>query len=351
MNMNQIALVRATNIIPFDGVIKPLSNVPYLCKNSNDEFSFAISNLLRELGIRKSFDWSRIDDDEYNASYNQQLEAYLPYTSDYNSMILFSLNGICPDDYEHGFGNNIFSNKKCGIIEPLVSHIDQVISLVPTDTAIKGNVTLSPDAIILIEKQTYDSKLTSQEKEALNQLNVTVKTFEGSLKDAITQELQMSGRYIPETLSLSRSDGGYLPSETSEGQKQLIHQIATTYGKAQALFFHILTGKADDIDKLEDVKDELEKSWKVQDFYLENFLYELLVVMSAPKEILVKLPSNLHSRVYLQKICEYIKAFGIERYKQFLDTYNQLLEQKQQDGTLPTPSEIISDPSKSIKNR
>lgn len=73
MNMNQIALVRATNIIPFDGVIKPLSNVPYLCKNSNDEFSFAISNLLRELGIRKSFDWSRIDDDEYNASYNQQL--------------------------------------------------------------------------------------------------------------------------------------------------------------------------------------------------------------------------------------------------------------------------------------
>ena len=105
------------------------------------------------------------------------------------------------------------------------------------------------------------------------------------------------------------------------------------------------------IDKLEDVKDELEKSWKVQDFYLENFLYELLVAMSAPKEILAKLPSNLHSQLYLQKICEYIKAFGIERYKQFLDTYNQLLEQKQQDVTLPTPSEIISDPFKSIKNR
>lgn len=32
MNIENIALVRATNIIPFEGVIKPLSNEKYLCK-------------------------------------------------------------------------------------------------------------------------------------------------------------------------------------------------------------------------------------------------------------------------------------------------------------------------------
>ena len=30
MNVNNIALVRSTNIIPFDGIVRPVSEVPYL---------------------------------------------------------------------------------------------------------------------------------------------------------------------------------------------------------------------------------------------------------------------------------------------------------------------------------
>ena len=39
------------NVIPFDGVVRPLSNVPYLCKNIGLEFSARISDLLHELGV------------------------------------------------------------------------------------------------------------------------------------------------------------------------------------------------------------------------------------------------------------------------------------------------------------
>lgn len=86
--------------------------------------------------------------DNYVERSSKITKEYLPYVSDYNSMVLFSLNGLCPDDNEHGFGNNTFSNKNCVIIEPLEHHINETISLVPTDTAIKGDVYLSNDAII-----------------------------------------------------------------------------------------------------------------------------------------------------------------------------------------------------------
>ena len=77
-------------------------------------------------------------------------------------MVLFSLNGICPDDNENGFANNTFSNKRVGIIEPLSEHISEAVSLVPTDTAIKGDVVLSNQAVILIEESFYNSLNESQ---------------------------------------------------------------------------------------------------------------------------------------------------------------------------------------------
>ena len=84
----------------------------------------------------------------------------LPYNSDYNSMVLWSLNGLVPDDM-----NNTFSDKTCAIIDGLAEQIEQseMVSLVPTDTAIKGNVNLSNKATILIDKDRYET-LSLEEK-------------------------------------------------------------------------------------------------------------------------------------------------------------------------------------------
>ena len=345
MNIDNIAIVRATNVIPFDGVVRPLSNVPYLCKNIGLEFSARISDLLHELGVIPPMDQSRMFEEDYYdemvALSSKILKEYLPYVSDYNSMILFSLNGICPDDNEHGFANNTFSNKSVAIIAPLSEHIDQVISLVPTDTAIKGNVELSNNAIVLIEESVYES-LNDLQKALLHNNRFSIKTFTGSLKEAIRNELQNSGRYIPETLSLSASTGGFMPSDTSELQKECINNIASSYGLSQMKYFNLITSRDTSMPKYDEVCDEFDKAMEVQDFYTTAFLHELLVYANAPEDMINNISRNIHYKPFLLKVVEIIKALGIDRYKQFVDSYNKNLEEQQREMTLATPEDIVS---------
>lgn len=345
MNINNIAIVRATNIIPYDGVVRPLSNVPYLCKNIGLEFSAMISDLLRELGIIPPLDQSKMFEEDYYdkmvALSSKILKEYLPYVSDYNSMVLFSLNGICPDDNEHGFANNTFSNKKVAIIEPLSEHIDQVISLVPTDTAIKGDVVLSNSAIILIEESLYNS-LNETQKSLLHNNIFSIKTFTGSLKEAIRNELQNSGRYIPETLSLSASTGGFMQSDTSEMQKECINNIASYYGLSQMKYFNLITSRDTSIPKYDEVCDEFYNTIKVQDYYITMFLSNFLMYLNAPKDMINNISKNIHYKPFLLKVITIIKELGIDKYKQFVDSYNKKLEEHQKNMTLITPEDIIS---------
>lgn len=345
MNINNIAIVRATNVIPFDGVVRPLSNVPYLCKNIGLEFSARISDLLQELGVIPPMDQSRMFEEDYYdkmvALSSKILKEYLPYVSDYNSMVLFSLNGICPDDNEHGFANNTFSNKSVGVIEPLLEHIDQAISLVPTDTAIKGDVVLSNNAIILIEESLYNS-LSEIQKALLHNNTFTIKTFTGSLKDAIRNELQNSGRYIPETLSLSASTGGFMQSDTSEMQKECINNIANSYGLSQKKYFNLITSRDTSMPKYDEVCDEFDKAIKVQDYYITMFLSDFLMYVNAPEDMINNISKNIHYKPFLLKVITIIKELGIDKYKQFVDSYNKKLEEQQKNMTLTTPEDIIS---------
>ncbi len=348
MDINNIALVRATNIIPFDGIIKPISNSPYLTKNIGLEFSTRMSDFLHEIGIIPQLDESKMFDDNYYdemvALSSKILKEYLPYISDYNSFVLFSLNGLCPDDNEHGFGNNTFSNKKCAIIEPLSYHIEQAISLVPTDTALKGGVSLSNEAIILIEEETF-TNLSKEQKDMLSSLNLTVKTFNGSLKETVYNELKNSGQFIPEILSLSASTKGFVPSQTSEIQIELISKIAEYYGLSQKKYFNLITSKDENMPKYNEVCNEFNNMLIVQEYYMTMFLQKLLNVLNAPENMKINIRKNLYNRTYMNKVIELIKNYGIENYKRFLDEYNAQLEKCQREGTLILPKEIVGNNS------
>lgn len=345
MNIENIALVRATNIIPFEGVIRPLSNEKYLCKILGGEFQNAISDLLTKLGILPEQDYSKVfTDEDYYDNYIRECanitKEYIPYLSNYNSIVLFSLNGICPDDSEHGFGNNTFSNKKCAIIEPLKYHIDDVISLVPTDTSVKGDVLLSDEAIILIEEQTFYN-LSDEQKNKLSGLNV--KIFNGSLKDAVKSTLRQSGKYTAEDLSLSQRDGGVKDSITSNELKNCIENIIKEYNLSRLKYFNLLLAKNDEeVPKYDLIKDEYFNSIKVYEFYLEKFLTELLDFINAPSNIKESLHRNLHNKKYMDKVSLLISNFGIEKYKDFVDNYNKDLELQKENGSLLTPEEIIN---------
>lgn len=65
MDINNIAIVRTTNVIPFDGIVRPLSNVPYLCKNIGLKYSARLSDLLHELGVISPMDQSRMFEEDY----------------------------------------------------------------------------------------------------------------------------------------------------------------------------------------------------------------------------------------------------------------------------------------------
>ena len=344
MDLNNIALVRATNIIPFDGIIKCINNSLYLCKNIACEYSAIISDLLKESSIIPPLDYSKMSEEDYYDNYvkncNEILKEYLPFLSNYNSCVLFSLNGICPDDAEVGFGNNTFSDKKCAIIEPLADHISDVISLIPTDTAIKDDVVLSNEAIVLIDTNTYDN-LSLFEKNQLANLSLTVKLFSGNLKDAIKEELQKTNRFYPEDLTLSRKYQGYLPSKTSKEQIANIANIAKNYNLATIMYYNILTSNNNDIDKLDNLKDELDNAYFIQDYYLKIFLAELLIITNH-EELKEDLETNLHNPQFMLKIKNIIKAWGIANYYNFVNNYNKNLLEKQQMGTLLTPNAIIA---------
>jgi len=272
MNIKNLALVRATNIIPTNGIIVPISEAKYITKNRNEPFAIGITNLLKRNGLIRPIDFTKLDNEEYIEEKNNEITSitnnYIPYTSDYNSMLLFSLNGLVPDDKEIGFGNNTFSKRKCAIIDSLAPHIDKVISLNPTDTAIKGSIKLSSEGVILIEKNTYDN-LPIIEKSKLSRLNI--KIFEGTLKDAIKSYLTNSKKYTYNELTLSSSKGGYKDSPISEELKKVIKQIAKEKNISTAYHLNIILHNTEYNDKLKSVSEDYENIIRIRDYYKKQF--------------------------------------------------------------------------------
>lgn len=349
MNIENIAIVRATDIIPINGKIVPISEAKYIQKSKDTPLAEGIKSLLKREGLITPIDYSRLEDAQYMEEKNKEIASitskYIPYTSSYNSMVLFSLNGIVPDDKDAGFGNNTFSNKKCAIIDSLSSHIDDVISLNPTDTAIKGNVTLSNDGIILIEKNTYET-LSNIDKNNLSRFNV--KLFVGNLKDAVELYLKTSQRYSCEQLALSSSKGGYIDSPTSEELKVTIKRIAEEKQISTAYHLNILLHNTDNNDKLKSVENEHENILKIRQYYQNEFYKFLFSEMQVEEELQYCL-LNYNSDIYIEELCDIIQKFGLENYKRLCDKFNNTLENLKNSNYLPTPQQIIDSINKGMQ--
>jgi len=348
MNIENIAIVRATNVIPLDGIVLPVSEARYIKKSTNEPFANEMVRVLKRKGIIPPLDFDQMGNDEYMDQYNKQVAIiandYIPYTSDYNSMALFSLNGIVPDDKEAGFGNNTFSDKKCGVIDNLSAHIDNVVSLNPTDTAIKGKVELSNEAIILIEKETYE-KLSYDDKIKLSRYNV--RTFTGNLKDAIQITLTNSQKYTAETLVLSTSKGGYMESPTSEQLKATIKSIADERNISTAYHLNILLHNTENVESLKTVENEHENILKIKAYYQNEFYKFLFSEMSIEPDLQYYL-LNFPSDVYIEQLCDVISDFGIDNYKHICSKYNSTLEKLREKGILPTPQMLIESINKGM---
>ncbi len=339
MDIHNIALVRATNVIPFDGVVHPVKDVPFIKKETGTVFSGELFSLLRRKGVLNPIDWEAPEEERLLVEEkNKQIVAeYMPYTSMYNSMVLWSLNGLVPDD-----AFNAFSKKSCAIIDGLEEQMNQaeIVSMVPTDTAVKGTVALSKNAKILISKERYD-ELSQEQKEQLIGLDLTVDIFEGDLKTAIDTSLVESGRYTAENLGLVSEGGGYKESNTSKAVIDNINSIAKENNIPQVLHDKIFRGEIDGEAKLESVKGELEQCNIVSAFYKQaffEFIFSKMDINEGVKECALYFPD---SSKYIEDLCDEIGRIGIDRYKEILDEYNQSLERLRDTGKLPTPEQIV----------
>ena len=336
MDIENIAIVRATNIIPYDGIVRPVSEVPYLKKNTSTQFAFAISDLLRKNGIIPQISFT-ISDEERQAM-QETIKEYVPYMSEYNSMVLWAINGLVPDDSENGFGNNTFSNKKCVIIDGLKEQLElsNVVSLVPTDTAIKGITKLSNSAIILIEQNAYEA-MPEEQKQQMS--NLTIKTFTGDLRKAVEETLLETGRYTPERPILSRSSGGYIKSDTSEELIETINNIAKDKKLLQLFHLDIIFNA--NRKELGDLQNEFDNINIVDSYYQRQFFEFLCKKINANPELTNMLLKNPNNNIYIKQLCTLIDEYGIDNYKNLVNEYNQNLETMKKEGTLLTPQEIV----------
>lgn len=339
MDIHNIALVRATNVIPFDGTVHPVKDTPFIKKESGSVFAREMFSLLRRKGALKPIDWESPESERQAVEdHNKEIAAeYMPYTSMYNSMVLFSLNGLVPDD-----NATKFSEKSCAIIDGLEEQIDKadIVSMVPTDTAVKGTLTLSKNAKILIAKERYEG-LSQQEKLQLEQLDLTVNVFEGDLKTAVDSALVNSGRYTAENLGLTSENGGFKESPTSKDVLEAINTVAQGKNIPQLLHMNVFLGQTGGEEKLESVKGEKQQCDTIAGVYKQAFLEYLFANMNideAVKECALYFPD---SDRYMEDLCDEIGRIGLDKYKQVLDEYNQSLEKLRDAGELSTPQQIV----------
>ena len=126
-----IMLVRTTDVFPANRTITTLQDSIFITKNG--------ANFIHTAYFY-----------ELDYEFLKKLETYALH---YRSTIHFTENGLVSS---HMYGN--FDNKPFIILEPLKNQLESnVRNFAGQDTFIKGNVTLSQDAIIIIRVEYYET--------------------------------------------------------------------------------------------------------------------------------------------------------------------------------------------------
>lgn len=261
----------------------------------------------------------------------QFLKDWLPLRLEYNSVILFSINGLVPDDIEGGaFSNNTFSTDKFAVIFGFSDIIgkNEFASILPTDTALKGKIILPEGAYLLIDEEEY-KKLSYEQKEKIQNLilkGIKCVIFNGPLKHAVSEVLKKSGRYTDERLSLCRQNGGYKDSETKDEIIKTIDDVASRFNIPKEYHFNYAMEETQDYNYIYD--------------YIQNEFFKYLQYKG---EILFNYNNLIKydAKQYYEEFAQRIKEYGINRFKQLVQGFNNKILELKRKGKFPTPKELI----------
>ena len=164
-DISDFALVRTTNFLEEDHVLKALCKIPFVINTNNVPFSTMHDILRNKYNINV---YDEIEDEKLRLLVGK----YSPLSTQYRSTIHFTLNGLVSN---HSKGE--FDNRNFIIIDKLANHLgkEDFRSLRMEDTFVKGPFKLSNDAVILVNKDKYDELL--QDNPWLNNYHVTLENI------------------------------------------------------------------------------------------------------------------------------------------------------------------------------
>ena len=297
-----IALVRVTDHFPIDGIINSISNVPFV-HYMNDLSHEALDEILKEEGL--SYDERK-----------EEVNSHTPLSTQYRSSVHFCLNGIVSS---HAYGN--FDGNPFVIIEPFKHHESNpnILSVRGEDTYFQDRLTLSQDAIILVDERFKDL--------VPNNSNLNIIFYRGDQSKAVEIAL-LSMEIIPEVVGKDY----IIESDTSEKIRTFIR------GKKYPCDKHCFS---------ESYKYDDEQNLKLWDIYSKEFYKYLYTrvygdITNYQDEIKYLVDANSFNEEAKAILKNIIRKLGIKEYEKLVDEYNELIRKKISEGKYPTNNEILS---------
>lgn len=310
--VNDIMLVRTTNIFPKNRTITTLANSSFIAKSSMnfiyDAFSYDLDKEILE-----------------------QLETYQMF---YRSTIHFAENGLVSS---HLYGN--FDNQDFIILEPLAEQlgINDFKNFAGQDTFIKGNVKLSEQAIIIIKKERYEQIKNEYpeienfniilyegipkeiKEEYLNNNDNSTATFDVNDERAIVERVLIDLGYVPELI------GSHYIIESPTSNK--IREININLGEKHH------TNAETKHNYTEEYTEDFNKTMEI----VKIFDKELLLFFINKHNLnITDLTPNRFTAMQI------MNSITLEEVIETINEFNLTIEKMQEENLLPTSEEVIN---------
>ena len=315
--VDDFVVIRTTNHLDVDKIIRPIFHVPFVVKN-NHVIQSAVKDVLDEIEPIDFFQ----EMDKYYERTNMIKETYLPYSSQYRSTVHFSVNGLVSS---HSKG--IFSNRNFIIIDPLSYHLknSDIRSFRMEDTYMYGDVQLSDQVVVMVNKDKYADLVLQYPQ--LNQYNVVLYTGNETL--AVEAYLTSIG-IISEKIG-----------EHGSNEHSCTQQIYEFRNKLKEIY---------NIDSephwlSQEYRKDDENSLMIWDYY-NNLFYSHMLNKLGIKEPeysvrlfdLMDMRKDDENEEYLKQV---IRKIGLESFKQIVDEFNMTILNNISNGKLKTNEEIV----------
>jgi len=342
MNIDNVVLVRAMNNLPLNGELLPSSEGVYFKADGMLEFNHLMRKKVKQ-DLEKSLGrYIDVYNEEDATILKEACKPYEPVSSNYTSVLSFSLNGLVPDDI-----NNKFSKMPIAVIIPIKELKEaNFVNIHQIDSSIKGKVEISNKAILVIEKNKYES-LTEEEKINLIS-NYKIELFIGELSLAVKETLE---KYNYPALSLTDKVEEKYIKDCSEKeslikfQDEFADSIKASRLRLTPLYKEPLYNlHGNDLVASEKFRSDFDKNNTVQAYYKEKFYdfwilkcNELGMELSELDKYYIINSLQQGEELLNDSINYIIEKYGISCIKQIISEFNELMYKN-----YLTPEEIVS---------